>query len=183
MKLILIGMPGSGKSTQGNLLSKELNIPYLSTGDIFRTLSKEPTPTGRYIKEIIDKGSLIPDDKTIQIVTEYLSRSDYKDGYILDGFPRTSIQAMNFKDNIDYVLYLSIDDVESLNRLLKRQDKLRQDDTVNTIKKRIEIFHKQTQPVLDFYKPKGLLQIVDGSKSIEGIHQVIIDILKNIHEI
>src|SRR5581483_6572525 len=88
MRIILIGIQGAGKSTQGNLLSKKLKIPYLSTGHIFRENAKEKTQMGRYIKELMNAGYLIPDNKTNDIVSEYLSRPEYKKGYIMDGYPR-----------------------------------------------------------------------------------------------
>src|SRR3989338_3223508 len=105
MKIVLIGIQGSGKSTQGNLLSEKLNVPYLSTGHIFREMAKEKTPSGRYIKETMNAGILISDEKTIEIVNEYLSRSEYAGGYILDGFPRTKSQVEAFKEKIDRVIY------------------------------------------------------------------------------
>ena len=104
MKLVIIGIQGAGKSTQGNLLSKQLKIPYLSTGHIFRQIAKEKTALGRYIKETLNAGFLIPDEKTIPIVDEYLSRPEYHYGYILDGFPRTLKQAKKFRNHIDKVI-------------------------------------------------------------------------------
>ena len=178
MKIILIGMPGSGKSTQGNLLSAKLNIPFLSTGDIFRAMAQEDSDQGRYITEVINSGDLMPDEKTISIVSQYLKQPDYRGGYILDGFPRTVTQAENFPDKIDWVLYLTIDDDVALARLTKRQDKLRRDDTQETIKKRLDVFHKQTQPVLDFYKKMSLLKVIDGNPSVEEIHRNILGLLK-----
>ncbi|GIW62472.1 MAG: hypothetical protein KatS3mg090_0298 [Patescibacteria group bacterium] len=177
MKIILIGIPGAGKSTQGNLLSKQLHIPYISTGHIFRKLSKEKTKLGRYIKETINAGLLIPDDKTIEILNSYLKRPEYKNGYILDGFPRTLNQAKAFKDQIDKVIYLKIDDKESLWRLAYREDDSRQDDTLEAVKKRIEIFHKITEPVLAFYQQKGLLAVVDGSKELKEVNEEILESL------
>src|SRR3989344_8642918 len=114
MKLVLFGIPGAGKSTQGNFLSKQLNLPYLSTGHIFRNIAQEKTKWGRFIKETMASGHLIPDKETIEIVEDYLSRSEYKAGYILDGFPRNTYQANKFQNGIDYVLYLKIPDKESL---------------------------------------------------------------------
>ena len=93
MKLILLGIQGSGKSTQGNLLSQKLGVPYLSTGHIFREMAKEKTPWGRYVKETLNAGILISDDQVIPIVAEYLQKPEYEKGYILDGFPRTVAQA------------------------------------------------------------------------------------------
>ena len=88
MKIILVGIQGSGKSTQGELLSKELGVPYLSTGHIFREIAKEKTPLGREIKLVMNAGLLISDKKTVEIVSEYLNRPEYENGYIIDGFPQ-----------------------------------------------------------------------------------------------
>lgn len=179
MKLILIGIQGAGKSTQGNLLSESLNLPYLSTGHIFRQMAKEKTKIGRYIKEIMNAGYLIPDDKTLEIVSEYLGREEYSKGYILDGFPRTTNQAEVFKNGIDKVIYLNISDEEAFKRIGLRNGSSqgREDETETAVKKRIELFHKLTEPVIDYYREKGLLVEIDGTKSIEEIHS---DILKKI---
>ena|SRR5258706_4813982 len=179
MKLILIGIQGAGKSTQGNLLSNKLGVPYLSTGHIFRMISTEKTPLGRYIKETMNAGYLIPDDKTLEIVTEYLGRDDYQKGYILDGFPRTTGQAEAFKNGINKVIYLRVSDKEALWRLSLRTDENREDDTLKAIRKRIELFHKFTEPVIDYYRQKGVLLEVDGEKSIEEIFESITQSLQN----
>lgn len=175
MKIILIGIQGAGKSTQGNLLSEKLQVPYLSTGHIFRNLAKERTQLGRYIKEIMNAGYLIPDDKTLEIVSDYLSRSEYQKGYILDGFPRTTTQAESFQNGIDKVVYLKVSDEEALKRLSLRNSKGREDETPAAIKRRIESFHKFTKPVLDYYQQKGVLVEVDGEQSIEQIHEAIME--------
>jgi adenylate kinase len=180
LKIILIGIQGSGKSTQGNLLSEKLNIPYLSTGHIFREMSKEKTPIGRYIKETINAGFLIPDEKTLPIVSEYLSRPEYKEGYILDGFPRTAVQAEKFGNGINAVFYLEVTDKEALWRLAGRDDEgVREDNTLKAIMKRINLFHEKTEPVVGFYRKKGVLFEIDGEKSIEEIHK---EILKHLEE-
>src|SRR5205085_4865653 len=128
---------GAGKSTQGNLLSEKLHLPYLSTGHIFREMAKEKTQVGRYIKETLNAGYLIPDDKTIEIVEEYLSKPDYDKGYILDGFPRTITQAKSFTNGVDAVVYLHVTDKEALWRLSYRNDTTREDETLAGIRKRI----------------------------------------------
>lgn len=171
----MIGIQGAGKSTQGNLLSEKLHIPYLSTGHIFREMSKEKTSLGRYIKEVINAGYLIPDEKTLQIVSEYLKREEYESGYIMDGFPRTLKQAEAFVNGIDKVIYLKVSDKEALWRLSYRNGEVRQDETLMAIRKRIGLFHELTEPVLDYYRKKGQLIEIDGEKSIEEIHREIME--------
>ena len=178
MKIILIGIQGAGKSTQGNLLRDKLNIPYLSTGHIFREMAKEKTPLGRYIKEIMNAGYLIPDEKTVEVVTEYLRKPEYKNGYILDGFPRTLEQVKMFTNGVDKVVYLNVSDKEALWRLSYRNGEGRKDETLTAIRKRIELFHKLTEPVLDFYREKGILAEVDGERPIEEIHKEILGKIK-----
>lgn len=173
MKIILIGIQGAGKSTQGNLLSKKLKVSYLSTGHIFRALSKEKTKMGRYIKEVMNAGYLIPDKKTITIVSEYLRRKEYEKGYILDGFPRTIVQAKAFKNGIDKVVYLRVSDKEALWRLSYRNGDVREDETLAGVRKRIELFHKLTEPVLEYYRRKGILIEVDGERKVEEVYRKI----------
>src|SRR5947209_9545011 len=112
-------------------------------------MAKEKTSMGRYIKEIMNAGFLIPDDKTNEIVSEYLSRPEYEKGYIMDGYPRTLAQAKAFKNSIDHVIYLEVSDKEALWRLSYRENEgeVRADDTLGGIRKRIELFHKFTEPV------------------------------------
>ena len=170
MKIILIGIQGSGKSTQGNLLSEKLDIPYLSAGHIFRLLSKQKTPLGHQIKVVMNAGFLIPDEKTLKIVEEYLQKPEYKKGFILDGFPRTLIQAQKFKIKLDKAIYIKISDKEALWRISGREE-IREDETLMAIRKRIEMFHKFTEPVLDYYKNNGILLEVDGERSVIAINE------------
>ena len=178
MKIILIGIQGAGKSTQGNILSEKLGIPYLSTGHIFREMAKEKTKLGRYIKEIMNAGYLIPDDKTVEIVKEYLQKHEYVNGYIIDGFPRTVTQAEAFQNGAKKAIYLKVSDGEALRRISFRNGAGRADETPKAIAKRIESFHVHTEPVIDYYRKKSMLIEVDGEKTIEEISREILESLK-----
>src|SRR3989339_629748 len=173
MKLVLIGIQGSGKSTQGNLLSKYLKIPYLSTGHIFRSIAKEKTKLGKQVKVLMSSGLLIPDDLTIEIVNSYLSRPEYQNGYILDGFPRTLTQAKKYKNNVDKVIYIEIPDKEALWRIAYRNEE-RNDNTVKAVLKRIELFHAHTNDVIEYYDNEKKLVTIDGTKSIEEVNREIL---------
>lgn len=178
MKIILIGIQGSGKSTQGNLLQQKFNVPYLATGQIFREMAKADDETGKYIREIMFAGYLIPDEKVLEIVSEYLARPEYANGYILDGFPRTIKQAEAFKNGIDHVVYLKVSDEEALRRITNRNDSARKDETTEAIQRRIELFHKETEPVIEYYRSKGQLVEVNGEQAIEEIHKEVMDKIK-----
>ncbi len=176
MKLILIGIQGAGKSTQGNLLSQALQIPYLSSGHILRNMAREKTVLGRYVKETINAGILVPDRKMITIIEEYLKKPEYANGYILDGFPRTVPQAKAF--GVEKVIYLKVSDKEALWRLAGREEEDRADNTLKAIKKRIDLFHEKTETVLDFYRSQGKLIEIDGEQDIPAITEQILTELK-----
>jgi adenylate kinase len=181
MKILIIGIQGAGKSTQGNLLAKKLNLPYLSSGHIFRQMAKEKTPWGRYVKETINSGVLMPDNKTIEIIEEYLSRPRYQHGYILDGFPRTVKQARIFSNGLDVVIYLKVSDKEAVWRLYGRMAEeagVREDNTLQAIKKRLDLFHQVTKPVITHYKRRRILEEVDGERPIATINKDILARLK-----
>ena len=173
MNIILLGIQGAGKSTQGNLLSKQLKIPYLSTGHIFRDIAQEKTSLGRMVKELVNSGALVPDHKTIEIVNSYLTRPEYKYGFILDGFPRTvaQIQACTFP--ITKVVYLELDEKESLWRLVMRKQ-VRDDNTVQAVHRRIDQFHAHTAPVLEHYAQKDMLVTVDAKLPVKKVNDEIL---------
>jgi adenylate kinase len=177
MKLLILGIQGAGKSTQGNLLAAALGLPYLSSGHIFRQMSKEKSPWGRYVKETINSGVLIPDDKALSIIEEYLAKDEYKDGYILDGFPRTIAQAEAFKNGISHAIYLKVNDKEALWRISGRVSD-REDETLQAIRKRIASFHEFTEPVIGYYKNVGTLLEIDGERDVQEIFNDIMERIK-----
>ncbi len=172
MKLVFLGPPGAGKGTQAKILSYKLGIPHISTGDIFRENIKNKTELGKKASEFSDKGLLVPDEVTNAMVQERLKRDDCSKGYILDGYPRTIPQA-KFLDqiqNIDRVVYFYLGDKTTIERMLNRaKDSNRIDDTEEVIKKRIKVYKKQTQPLIEYYKKKGILLEIDAKPSIEEI--------------
>jgi len=205
MKIIFLGAPGSGKGTHATRVKTELGVPHISTGDIFRENIKGGTPLGVLAKSYIDKGALVPDDVVIKIVEDRLSREDCKGGFILDGFPRTIYQAEALKKiaDIDVVINLVVDDEAIVKRVAGRRmcrcgetynvaflngsdtcakcgGKLyqRDDDKEETVKSRLEVYHKETAPLIDYYRKEGLLKDVDGSQGIEAVYADILKVLK-----
>lgn len=160
-KILFLGVQGSGKSTQGKLLARFLGLPYISTGDIFRSLGGE-------IKQILDKGKLVDDQTTSSIVQEKLQGEEYKNGFIFDGYPRTMEQIKLFDPGFDKVIYLDLSDTVATKRLLARA---REDDTENLIAERLRNYHLQTDPILDYYQQKGMLKQIDGLGSIDRVQQ------------
>lgn len=176
MKIVLIGIQGAGKSTQGNMLSEKFGVPYLSSGHIFRQMAKSKSKLGRYLKETLNAGALVPDDTTVEIVMEYLQRKEYENGFILDGFPRTVAQAKTFS-NGEVVVHLDVSDKEALWRISGRVSD-REDETLQAIRKRIELFHEKTEPVLGYYKRRKKLITVDGEQNIKYVFRDIVKALK-----
>lgn len=168
MKIVLIGIQGAGKSTQGSMLSDKFGVPYLSSGHIFRQMAKEKTPLGRWVKETMNSGALIPDDKTLEVVLSYLEKPEYEKGYILDGFPRTVAQAEAFNGGVDKVVFLDVSDREALWRISGRVAE-REDETLQAIRKRIALFHELTMPVIGYYEKIGKLAKIDGEQDVDSV--------------
>lgn len=204
MNIIFLGPPGAGKGTQAQRVCDALKIPQISTGDILRRAIKEQTPTGLEAKSYIDAGKLVPDEVVIAIVRERLAMEDCQNGYILDGFPRTVPQAEALAQfaNIDAVVDLDVADEVLVNRLSGRRvclacgatyhvsymngenctkcgEKLiqRDDDKPETVLSRLTVYHSQTAPLVEFYKNKGLLKLIDGAQDMDTIFNSILKTL------
>lgn len=193
-----MGPPGAGKGTQGEILAKKLKVKTISTGVMLRTAIKENTEVGKVASQLINDGKLVPDDVIIEVVKERLSMPDVKDGFILDGFPRTLAQARAFTESgikIHKVLCIDVSDDEIVLRLSSRRecskcgapyniisikpqkegicDKCggeliqRADDNPETIMHRLSVYHKETEPIIDYYKKQGLLVVAEGRSAIE----------------
>ena len=177
MRLILLGAPGAGKGTQAEILSRELGIPTISTGNILRAAIREGTAVGLKAKALIDAGKLVDDDTIMGIVSERLAKDDCANGYILDGVPRTIKQAEmlddpTFFNNLDItkVIYLKVEMEEVQRRILKRAEiEQRADDTPATVKARVENFFAQTMPLVDYYRNQGKLVEINGMQDIEHV--------------
>jgi len=200
MKLIFLGPPGAGKGTLANLISKEYSIPQISTGDIFRDAIKRETELGKKVKEIVGRGDLVPDELTVSLVRERLTQPDAQTGYILDGFPRTipQAEALGTFQKLDAVVDFAIDDALVIERLSGREicrncgaiyhvknmpskvkgvcDKCggptytRPDDSLESIKNRLQVYREQTEPLIAYYSKKNLIRKIDSSKSPEDTH-------------
>ncbi|MBN2407958.1 MAG: adenylate kinase [Elusimicrobia bacterium] len=198
MKIVMLGIIGAGKGTQSKMIARHCGIPHISTGDIFREAVKNEDDLGRKTREIMKSGGLVPDSIVIDIVRKRLQKPDAQKGYILDGFPRTTNQAVEFGkgESVSIVFYISLKEDEVLRRLKGRRicaackaeqniylDKdardtcrkcggrliQREDDTEETIRVRIKTYLEQTQPLIEYYREKGLLSEIDGSQDIDAV--------------
>ena len=212
MKLVMLGAPGAGKGTQAKLIAEKYQIPHISTGDIFRANIKEGTELGMKAKSFMDAGALVPDELVIDLVVDRLTWEDAKNGYVLDGFPRTIPQAEALTralaargEKIDAAINVDVPDENIINRMggrracvscgatyhivnipPKTEGKcdicgadliLRDDDKPETVKNRLEVYHEQTQPLIDYYKAEGVLREVDGTVDMNEVFDAIVQIL------
>ena len=199
MKIIMLGAPGAGKGTQAKQIAAKFSSPHISTGDIFRENIKNETPIGLLAKSYIDKGQLVPDEVTCKIVEERISREDCKDGYMLDGFPRTIAQAeaLDKITKIDLVINIDVDFSLLLDRLCGRRvckdcgesyhvSRLngattcsrcggelyqRKDDNPETVQSRLDVYNAQTAPLIEYYTNKGLIFNVVGNTTPEDVYE------------
>lgn len=205
MNLILLGAPGAGKGTQAEVICNKLSIPAISTGNIIREAIRNETELGRKAKQYIDEGALVPDDVVISIIKERLCEDDCKNGFILDGFPRTVPQAEALDDmgvKIDKVVDIEVADEVICSRLSGRRvckscsasyhmdfkpsadgktcdkcgDELicRKDDHPDTVLERLRVYHAQTEPLINFYKSRGKLVVVEGQDKVEDTSRLTI---------
>ena len=173
MRIVLLGAPGSGKGTQGKMLMEAQGIPQISTGDLLRAAVAAGSELGRKAKATMDAGQLVADDIVIGMIRERLAQPDTKGGFILDGFPRTRAQAQALDSLLDKVgqpiqkvVNLEVDNEEIVKRLLARG---REDDKEATIRKRLEVYSEQTQPLLDYYRQQDKLVVVPGTGELKTI--------------
>lgn len=187
MNLVLFGPPGAGKGTQSKLLTAQRGLPQLSTGDMLRTAIEAGTPLGVACKALMAKGELVPDETVIRIIGQRYDQPDCKDGAVFDGFPRTIAQAEALDTmlaergrQIDLVLELKVDDAVLLSRVetrIKAGGVLRSDDTPETLAHRLEIYYRNTAPLIGYYRQQGKLKIVDGMAPVEAVTAQIAAIL------
>ena len=179
MRLLILGPPGAGKGTQASRIAEALKIPAISTGDIFRTNIKNDTPLGKKVQGIIEAGHYVPDEVTNEIVFDRLSQDDAKNGYLLDGYPRTIEQVWALREwhwahdtDLDHVIELTVPDEQVVERLLKRAEiEGRADDTEEVIRQRMKVYHAETTPISDMARERGLLREVDGTGSIDEVFE------------
>ena len=212
MKIIMLGAPGAGKGTQAKQIAAKYSIPHISTGDIFRANIKNGTDLGKKAKEYMDQGLLVPDELTCDLVMDRIAQDDAKNGFVLDGFPRTIPQAealdaalTKIGQSMDYAIDVDVPDENIINRMSGRRAclncgatyhivsippkkegicdtcgnelVLREDDKPETVKKRLDVYHDQTQPLIDYYNGKGILKSVDGTQPMEKVFEDIVSIL------
>lgn len=171
MRLLFVGPPGSGKGTQAVRVAEALGIPHISTGEMFRAHVSGGTELGKQVKALMEAGEYVPDEITGEMLAERLTHADAARGFILDGFPRTVPQAelldaLLAETPLDRVVLLAVNEGELTERMFSRG---RADDTVETIRRRLEVYEGQTAPLLDLYGPRGLIEQVDGSGDIDEI--------------
>lgn len=180
VRLLFLGPPGAGKGTQAERVADALTIAHVSTGAMFRQHVADETELGREVKRIMDAGDLVPDEVTIAMLNDRISHSDASRGFILDGFPRTTPQAKALDeelgaDGLDLVVVLEVPEGELVSRMLSRG---RADDTEETVRNRLNVYHADTAPLIDFYAERGIVAAVDGIGDVAEITDRIMAVLE-----
>ena len=185
-RLLIVGPQGSGKGTQGVLVAEAFGVPVVSTGDIFRANIKEGTELGRKVTAILDAGDLVPDEVTSEIVRDRLSQDDAAQGFLLDGYPRNTVQVGHLDDylagrgeSLDAVILLDVPREESIARIAKRAaEQGRSDDTEEAIANRLDIYESETAPIIDVYDGRGIVDRIDGVGTLDEITERIFSALE-----
>ena len=186
LDIVILGLPGAGKGTQAKRISAEAGIPHIATGDMLRAAMDEETEMGVRIKPIYDAGDLVPDELMIDLIRERLSASDTSDGFIIDGFPRNVAQAEaldRMLEEIDRelltILYFQVPDELAVERLhVRALQEGRTDDTPEIIRHRLEVFHKSTEPVVEYYRSKGILVGIHAERPIDAVFAEVQEVLE-----
>jgi adenylate kinase len=171
-RLIFLGPPGAGKGTQAKFLADLLNIPHISTGDILRSAIAQGTPLGQKAQSYVDKGELVPDDLLLDLIRERLNQPDAQNGWILDGFPRNVNQASFLEQLLQELnqscdcVNLEVPDEVLVARMLGRG---RKDDNEDTIRRRLEVYRKDTEPLIGFYRDRSVLKSINGDRSVDEV--------------
>ena len=181
MRMMLLGPPGSGKGTQAEYLIDRYRIPHVATGDMLRAAVREGTELGNRAKAIMDRGELVPDDLVIGMLMQRLANEDAEEGFILDGFPRNTAQARALDAQLEdrglgHVVALEVPERELTKRMLGRG---RSDDTEETVRNRLTVYHDMTVPLFEYYEKAGILRRIDGFQSIEDVAASIVSALES----
>jgi adenylate kinase len=185
VNLLVLGPQGAGKGTQAKRVAEDYGIPHVSTGDMFRAAIAEQTELGRRVEPILAKGELVPDDLTVELIRDRLSRDDARTGFVLDGFPRTLAQADSLDAmlaeigrELDAILYFELPDEVSRERMVKRAaEENRADDTPDVIERRLQIYHAETEPIVEHYRATGKLVPLRAERSVDEVYEEITDVL------
>ncbi len=188
MKLVFLGPPGAGKGTQAKQLAESTGFAHISTGDMLRSSVAAATTLGSQVKEIMEKGHLVPDDLMVSVIKERIGKPDCKKGFILDGFPRTVPQAVALQammasgsgshSGIDAIVLFNIDETELQRRLAHRRGaEGRADDAEATQLERLRVYNQQTAPLISHYRDSGLLKTVDATGSVEDVYEDLCSVL------
>jgi adenylate kinase len=186
--ILLLGPQGAGKGTQGRLIASEYAIPHVATGDMLRAAMADGSELGRQVRPIYDSGRLVPDDLMIALIRERLGEEDARDGFVLDGFPRTMAQAEALEEmlreigrDLDVVFEFQIPDEVGRERMLKRSaEEGRTDDTPEAIDERLRLYHEETKPLIEYYRTRGNLVGVHGNRPVNQVFSEIQQTLEQV---